>query len=201
MNDVVNRIGERAAFTDVPVSSLEAILLIVLLTGILLIAGYSLRIGVPPMSSSRAAREAVIALLPETIDGPIVDLGSGWGALTEALADRFPNNQVIGYELSPIPWAVSRLRLLIRRRPNLTYRRRDFLRVDLSHARAVTCYLMIDAMKPLAGKLRTELKPGAVIVCNAFALRGWEPERALPVAAAGGAMFYRYRVTDRGPAQ
>ena len=191
MDDLLNRIVGDAA-----VSPMEVILLLILLTGVLLIAGYSLRTGVPPMSSSPAARQAVLALLPERVDGPIADLGSGWGALAEALADRYPQNPVIGYELSPIPYAVAWIRLRLRPRPNLRYRRADFLREDLGEFRAVTCYLMIPAMKPLAAKLRDELRPGSVIVCNAFALRGWEPDRAIPVAAAGGAMFYRYIVAD-----
>ena len=52
---------------------------------------------------------------------------------------------------------------------------------------------MIGAMIPLAAKLRGELTPGAVIVSNAFALRGWEPDAVIPVADTGATRVYRYR--------
>jgi len=175
------------------VSSGEAVLLLVLLAGVLLILVYTLRTGVPPQSSSRPARRALIHLLPDRIDGPIADLGSGWGALAESLADAYPGNRVVGYELSPIPYWISLIRLRLRPRPNLEYRRTDFLRADLSEFRAVTCYLMIGAMRPLADKLH-ELPDGAVIVSNGFSLHGWPEDEIIALSATGGTMYYRYIV-------
>ena len=158
----------------------EAILLIALLLGGALIAGYTLRTGVPPMPTSRMVRHAMLDALPARVGGVIYELGSGWGGMAVALAERYPNNRVIGIELSPLPWAWSRLRLTVRPRPNLTFRRADFLKLPLGDAGAVTFYLMIGAMIPLAAKLRGELTPGAVIVSNAFALRDGSRMRSSP---------------------
>ena len=40
---------------------------------------------------------------------PVIDLGSGWGTLVGVLSAALPG-PVLGYDLSPLPWAVSRLR-------------------------------------------------------------------------------------------
>lgn len=170
----------------------QAILLIGLLLGGALILVYAVRTGVPPMPTGPTVRRAMFDFLPDRVDGVVYDLGSGWGGMAVALAERYPDNRVIGIELSPLPWLWSRLRLGLQPRPNLTFKRADFLKQPLGDAGALTCYLMIGAMTPLAAKLARELKPGAVIVSNAFALRGWEPEKVAIVRDAGSAWVYRY---------
>lgn len=174
------------------VGPLEATLLIGFLLGIAVVALYAIRVGVPPMPSNRAARQAMLRLLPERVEGPIYDLGSAWGGLAFDLARQYPENPVIGIELSPIPYAVSRLRALVLRRPNLSFRRADFLKTDLSDAGALTCYLMIWAMRKLEPKLCAELKPGAVVVSHAFAFVEWAHEDQVIVPEAGSAWIYRY---------
>lgn len=178
---------------EATVSPFETILLVVLLSGALMIVFYAIRTGVPPQSSGRAARQALLHLLPDTIDGRIVDLGSGWGALVEDIGERYPENLVVGYELSPIPYWISCLRLKLKTRPNVEYRRADFLKADLSEFRAATCYLMIGAMKPLASKL-LELPDGAVVVSNAFSLHGWEADETITLSVTGATNYYRYIV-------
>lgn len=187
-----------AIIGEATVSPFETVLLLVLLAAILLIVGYSIRTGVPPQSSSRAERVALLSLLPERVDGPIVDAGSGWGALAEALADRYPDTPVIGYELSPIPFWISLLRLTWKPRANLSYRREDFLAADLSEAKVVTCFLMIGAMKPLAAKLET-MPAGTIVVSNAFSMHGWTADETITLSTTGGTMYYRYIVGQHRP--
>jgi trans-aconitate methyltransferase len=173
--------------------ALEGGLLIGFLLGIAVVAVYALRVGVPPMPSNRAARTAMLRMLPERVEGTVFDLGSAWGGLAFDLARKYPHNPVVGIELSPIPYLFARLRLVVSRRRNLTFRRADFLKIDLSDASALTCYLMIWAMRRLEPKLRAELKPGAVVVSHAFAFVDWRPDYELLVPEAGSAWIYRYR--------
>lgn len=185
-----------AAILDDLGQSPEGLVLIVMLCGVALVVGYALRTGVPPMASSPAAKRAMLEMLPDRIDGPIYDLGSGWGGLAFALAGRYPNNTVIGIELSPLPYWISRTATLIVRRPNLRFRRADFLRTPLNDAGAATCYLMIGAMRRLEPKLRAEMRTGAVVVSHAFAFVDWEPEARLMVSEAASAWIYRYRQSE-----
>lgn len=179
---------------DTLVEGGEALTLIVLLAVGLLIVVYALRTGVPPMPTGPGARAAMLRLLPARVDGTVYDLGSGWGGLAFALARRYPDNPVVGIELSPLPWLFSRAMLAVRPRPNLRFRRADMLAVPLSDAGAVACYLIPGAMQRLAPKLAADLRPGTVLVSYCFAVDGWTPEAAAVEPDAGPMPVYRYRI-------
>jgi hypothetical protein len=149
-----------------------------------------------PLPTSGAARATLLAMLPLTVDGPVYDLGSGWGGLARALARRYPRSPVIGFEVSPLPWAWSRLRQALRGSANLTFRFGDFHNADLSGAALVVCYLPGPAMEKLKPKLEAELKPGAMVASNTFALRGWDPAEVRTAPDAHASQVYLYRVGD-----
>ncbi len=128
--------------------------------------------GVPPMSASAAEAGDVVALLqlsglPE--QAVIYDLGSGWGALVIALARAFPQAQIRGVELSPLPYWVARVRT--RNLANVSLRRGDFFKTDLGDADAVACFLLIKSMRRLAGFLDDNLKTGTAVATVAFWFR------------------------------
>ncbi len=69
--------------------------------------------------------------------------------------------------------------LLCLGRKDIEIRWRNFWRVDLSDADVVFCYLFPDVMKDLSAKLKSDLKPGAVVVSCNFALPGFSPDQIL----------------------
>ena len=180
--------------SDLALDGAEVITLVTLLLGGLLIVGYALRTGVPPMPTGPGTRAAMLRLLPERIDGTIYDLGSGWGGLAFATARRYPGNPVVGIELSPLPWLFSRVMLAVFRYPNLSFRRADLMAVPLNDAGAAVCYLMPAVMQRLAPKLDAEARPGTVVVSYSFAFDRWVPDAALMEADAGPLLIYRYTV-------
>lgn len=131
--------------------------------------------GASPLPSSSATREAMLSVLPDSIDGPIYELGSGWGGLAVALARRYPDQPVNAFEVSVLPWAFAKLRRLLGGPSNLEFRYGDFHRADLTDAALVSCYLTPPVMAKLKPKLEAELKAGALVLCNTFAIRGWQP--------------------------
>lgn len=142
--------------------------------------------GVPPMSASAAEAADVVALLrreglPDR--AVIYDLGSGWGALVIALARAFPEAQIRGIELSPLPYWVARFRT--RDFPNVSLRRGDFFASDLADADAVTCFLLIKSMRKLGGLLDAKLKPGVVVAAVAF----WFRDREVSAVRQGGGLL------------
>ena len=141
---------------------------------------YTIKTGISPVPTTPRVRDRMLAMIPpERLAGiergRLFDLGSGWGTLAFALAKRFPEAQVTGYELSPLPWAVSRVLHLLLRRPNLSLRRKDFMAVPLNEASLVLCYLYPGGMTRLQPKLAAELPSGALVVSNTFALPDWQP--------------------------
>ncbi|MEK6347033.1 MAG: class I SAM-dependent methyltransferase [Burkholderia sp.] len=154
---------------------------------------YQLRTGVPPLSSSARAADDVVALLNQAGLAPgavIYELGSGWGSLAIALAEAFPQAEIRGIELSPLPYWVSRFRA--RRLANLTLRRANFLACDLSDAHAVTCYLMIKPMRAIAALLDRSVRPGTPVVSLSFWFRDRQVAASLQRAGllSSSALYY-----------
>lgn len=135
------------------------------------------------MSSGKASR-TMIELVDEcTVNGPIIDLGSGWGTLVIPLARKYPHQQVAGYELSLFPWLVSVLAKQVLGLNNLTLYRQDFIKADLSKASLLCCYLFPGGMTALAEKFERDKIISSShkmkIISNTFALSGVEPTKVV----------------------
>lgn len=149
--------------------------------------------GISPMPSSAKALKKMEEILPE-IDGPIFELGSGWGTLAKVLSKRYPRHQVIGYETSFFPFWISRLYC---NKTNVVFYRKNFFDADLSQASLIVCYLYPEAMRHLKEKFRQELKPGTQIISNTFAIPGWTPKQVHEVNDLYQTKIYRYEYDDR----
>jgi Putative methyltransferase len=138
--------------------------------------------GVPPMSSSPLEASDVVALLKQANlpkHAIVYELGSGWGSLVVVLARAFPDAQIRGIEVSPLPYWVTRVRT--RKMSNVSLQRANFYQSDLRDAHAVTCYLMIKPMRKLAVLLDQMLKPGTPVVSLTF----WFREREIAAVRQG----------------
>ena len=150
--------------------------------------------GIAPMPSSYKAQRKIEELLPRLVQGPIYELGSGWGTLAFLLAKRYPHQPVIGYETSPIPFWISRILLKFKYLHNLTLKRKDFFEVPLNDASLVVCYLYPGAMHRLKVKFERELQPGTWILSNTFAIPGWTPVQMAVVEDLYRTKIYLYRI-------
>ena len=159
---------------------------------------YSLLLGISPMPSSKKAKEAIIRLLPKNIeDGVIYELGSGWGGLAFRLAKKYPKAKIIAFELSPIPFLISRMRQLALRRANLIILWKNFYDWNLSDAGAIVCYLFPGAMRNLAPKFRRELPIHCMIISNTFALPDWKSDPPLFLDDLASTPIYVYQRSDQ----
>tara|TARA_R110002167_G_scaffold365382_2_gene589830 strand:- start:832 stop:1389 length:558 start_codon:yes stop_codon:yes gene_type:complete len=158
---------------------LELILLVFVLLTVLSIVWSTLQTGISPMMSSGKACQAMLASIDRPANGPLIDLGSGWGTLVIALARKHPGQQVIGYELSWFPWLVSMIRKYSLRLDNLTLYRKDFNNAELSNASILFCYLFPGGMVALHKKLKRELLNEILIVNNTFALPSYQPTKVI----------------------
>jgi len=174
--------------------------LVSVLAAFALLLAYTIRTGISPVPTTpRVAAEIFESCPPESLipaesGGAVYELGSGWGHLALALAQRFPERAVVGYELSPLPWLVSRLLLRLRPRPNLVLRRADFWAAELGDAALIVCYLYPGAMRRLREKFERELPKGALVVSNAFLVPGWRPLETRHAADQYGTPVYLYRM-------
>ena len=173
----------------------SALIAIVLLTALSLLWS-TLRTGISPMMSSGKASRAMLAAIDDSIDrcarGPLIDLGSGWGTLIIAVAKKYPQHQVIGYELSWLPWIFSMLWKYRLGLDNLTIYRKNFNHADLNHAGILFCYLFSDAMQALKEKLKRERLTEVIVVSNTFALPSCEPTTTIQLDDFHRANIYLY---------
>lgn len=153
--------------------------------------------GISPVPTSRRARRAAFAALPDRLDGTLYDLGAGWGTIAFPLARRFPENRVVAIELSPVPWLFMLLRARLSRRPNLVIRRRDFLEQPLDDAGLVFVYQYPALVARLQAKFDAELGTGTPVILNGCPLPGWTPDRETEVDDLILSNLYVYRAPRR----
>ena len=157
--------------------TLQLIAVAALLLAIATIAWTTVRVGISPMPSSARARKEMLRATENSGKGPIIDLGSGWGTLVIPLARKYPEREIIGYELSPVPWLVSRLLKYALNLENLSLYRQDFLNANLSGAAVLVCYLYPGGMAALQKKLQQEAGGEMRVISNTFALPDLPPAK------------------------
>ena len=161
--------------------------------------GNAMRERVPLFLTSRAARERLLALLPE--DRPIrfVDVGCGFGGVVSSVGRERPTLECLGLETAWLPYLVSRLRCALS--PNhAAIARRDLWTHDLSTADVVYAYLSPVPMERLWRKVVAEMQPGTLFISNSFAVPGIEPLAVHEIDDATGSVLHVYRLPgDQAP--
>jgi len=156
----------------------------------------TIKLGISPMPSSRKAYDTMMALVDETGSGSIIDLGSGWGNFVIRIAKRNPHRQVIGYELSLLPWITSTLLKKALGLNNLTLHRQNFYNVNLSNASVLVCYLYPEAMEKIKNKLLLEQPKVDFLISNNFALPSWKSYKVIPLNDFYKSPIYLYKIVD-----
>lgn len=133
-------------------------------------------------------------MMPLLNNGEIVDLGSGWGTLVFLLAKHYPHCRITGYEISPIPFLISKMISLCFPFPNVIFKRKDFFEASLKDASLVVCYLYPGAMQKLKEKFERELPNNAYVISHTFAVPGWTPLRIEYVDDLYKTPIYLYRL-------
>lgn len=146
------------------------------------------------VSTSRARIAAFMDAVPMNSGQLLVDLGCGDGRVLRYVRKRY-DVQAVGFEINPL--AYLKARAVCFGVQGVEIRLQNFWRADLTGADIVFCYLFPDLMKSLSAKLRSELKPGALIVSCNFALPEMTPERVLrPGNSLNNDPIYIYRMRD-----
>lgn len=158
---------------------------------------WSLRNGITPSSTSPKQLKAIFSsfdsILDQSLDGSIIDLGSGFGIVVILLAKKYPHVQIIAYETSFIPYCVSKCLSILFRTKNLKIQRKDFLNENLNEASIILCYLSPKIMDKLEIKFKNELKSGIFIISNTFRIKNMKPIKTLTVKDLYNTEIYLYK--------
>ncbi len=160
---------------------------------------YTMENGIPPSPTGRRVKRVILVVIAQIQPrGKVFELGIGWGTLALPIAANHPQIQVFGYENSPVPFWVARLRASFQGKGVLVDRA-NFLDVDLSDADLIVCYQSPATMSKLRTKFDSELKDTAHVVSNTFAVPGWHPIRTETVPDVYQTNVYVYRKADSQP--
>jgi len=144
------------------------------------------------VSTSRVKIAAFIDAVPMKAGQMLVDLGCGDGRVLREARKRY-GVRTIGYEINPIAYLKARLFSI--GRSKIKIKRQNFWEADLSGADVVFCYLYPDVMKKLAAKLKSGLKPGAIVVSSNFPLPQHIPNKILrPQSSLHNDPMYVYQI-------
>ena len=157
---------------------------------------YQARTGVPPMPANRREKTAAARFLKE-LDLPqnavVCELGCGWGTLIHQLQGSCPELCYRGYEISVLPYLVSKLWFW--RQENVMIYRQDFFKSSLEDADVLVCYLMRAPMKALERHIVDRCLPARghrrlTLIALGFWLEGCDPMMATDFAP--GVAVYQF---------
>lgn len=179
---------------------IELLFVLIFITVISLIAIYSIRYGITPTPSSSKVIHSILKYLDESdlvsIDSRVAELGSGWGNLVFAISKKYPQVSIEAYEISPIPYYISKLLKLIFNSKNVSLYREDFFKISLSSYNIVLCYLYRGAMENLKMKFESELSNGTIVITHTFAIPTWKPIRIIEVNDLYRTPIYIYKIGE-----
>jgi trans-aconitate methyltransferase len=153
---------------------------------------YDHKLKIPPAPTLPWVRAKILKALKTHLKNDtvfIAELGSGWGGLSRAMSRRFPKAGIQGFELSPFPYWFSKLR----EGKKIRFTRSDIFDQDLSEYDAIVYYLSPVVAERLSAKFQAELKPGTLIISNAFQLPGFEPVEILETNIGVKIRIYVYK--------
>jgi len=142
---------------------------------------YAFKTGVPTVTSFPSVRKKMVELIVKEASQrknkplTLLDLGSGTGKLALEIAKALPETNVIGIEISLIPYFISNLRRIVWRVKNVSFQRKDFWACDVSQVDIVTVYINDHIRERMGQKLKAELPSGAFVLSNETHLPGWTP--------------------------
>ena len=152
---------------------------------------YAFKTGVPTVTSIPSARKKMIEILRAEYAArggeggtpfTIMDLGSGTGKLALEIGRAIPQAQVIGIEISFVPFLFSQLRKALWRVPNVQFRRTDFWATSIADVDAIAIYMNSVIRQRMSAKLKAELRRGALVISNETHLtEGWAPAETYEV--------------------
>ncbi|PRC92964.1 class I SAM-dependent methyltransferase [Solimicrobium silvestre] len=136
------------------------------------------RTQVPYFPSTPKVWATVEKLLPQKRPISFVDIGSGLGGLVLYLAKRNPESQFAGVEIAPLPWLLSYLRTLGKRK-SPQFLRANYEALNFSDFDVIFAYLSPAAMPGLWAKAKQEMQAGSLLISYEFPIVGVDADQII----------------------
>lgn len=137
---------------------------------------------IPLYLSSKKVWKTLEELLPpaqENQNFKFMDIGSGLGGVLTHLSTVRPDGFYFGIENAPLPYYLSRLRIMLGNHSNCHALWHDLWTSDLSPYDIVYAYLSPVPMEKLWLKIQQEMRPGTLFVSNTFTVPQHPPQYSI----------------------
>ena len=131
----------------------------------------------PYVGTSKKIIKKILAEIKFEDNALVCELGCGNAKFLRAIANN-KDVLAVGYEYSLIVYLQAIFFNLLANRKVQIYLQ-DFFKADLSQADYIFCFLMPEEMARLEEKLKSELKPNALVISNSFPFKKWQPEKII----------------------
>jgi len=129
---------------------------------------------VPFYPSSVLIRDQIASLIPDNRLSRVIDIGSGIGDFSLALAQQKPAALVSGVEIAPLLWVISTLRAKFRK-SRAVFTLGSYQKIDFSNYDIVFAYLSPAAMDGVRIKAQAEMRTHALLVSHEFPIPHLRP--------------------------
>lgn len=147
---------------------------------------------VPQALTDRPTLEALAKILMERGPCRFIELGSGIGRTTIALADALPEHHFTGYEDALPRWLIGLL--LSIGRYNLRWRWDDLWQARLGDYDVVYANLSPAPLAPLWAKACAEMVPGTLLISRRYPIPGQTPACVVETGTSPSIPLYCYRI-------
>jgi len=149
--------------------------------------------GFAPFISTRSrVIQKIINELKIKEDATVYELGCGRAGFLRALRKKYPQAKLTGIEYSFLPYLLGQIQNSFTG-SKLKIIKKNFLKVDLSQADVIYCYLNEKTMKSLEGKFKNECKGDTIIISYLFSLPNTKSEKELAVRNEKDKVYF-YRI-------
>ncbi len=178
---------------------LNGISLALIMAGIALVVLFAISITVnrllaPLVRTPKGVLDEVIKAFDLKSSDTIIDLGSGYGdVVLEAYAKV--QCKCIGYDISPIPVMVSRIKkaIMFPMKKNISFELADVFSIDLNGNPKVYCYLNRTSLEILREKLVKIIKSGGVVYSYMYEIPDVKRSRVLKLKNGDNLYVYSKR--------
>jgi hypothetical protein len=134
-----------------------------------------------PLFLSNAQTCAAIDTVIQNNTKSFIDIGCGVGSVLVYLGRRHPEIHFTGIETAPIPFLISKLRVLVGGMTNVSIHFQNMWSSNLQQFDIVYCFLSPEPMIKLFDKVETEMRPGTLFVSNSFIVPGHASDDVIDV--------------------
>ncbi|MBR7798811.1 class I SAM-dependent methyltransferase [Undibacterium sp. FT137W] len=133
------------------------------------------RTQVPYYPSKSSLILPLVRLIQSDKEIKVIDIGSGMGGLAISLARELPFATVVGIEIAPLPWLISRIHA-IAARSRAKFILGNFYNVNFREFDVVFCYLSPAAMPAVWDRVKSEMRNGSLFLSFEFIVPDVQPD-------------------------